>query len=69
MGDCGAVKEIPGYLASRKLVLQAEHAGHFVRHSHVLETEVIGGPGSGGNEAPDVSWVLSSSSVDEEQVA
>ena len=63
------VKETPGYLASRKLVLQEGHAGHFVRRLIGLETEAIGDPDLGDNEAPDVLLVLDSLSVDEEQVA
>ena len=63
------VREIPDYSVLRKLVVRAEHDGHFVLRSIVLETGLTIDLNLGDNEAPGALWVCDPSTGDEELVA
>lgn len=53
-------REMRGYLASRKLALQAIHAIRFGRRSIGLGPVVTRGLDLGDSEAPSALWVLDS---------
>ena len=60
VGGFDVAREMRGYLASRKLALQAIHAIRFGRRSIGLGPVVTRGLDLGDSEAPSALWVLDS---------